>query len=195
LLLEKFRGTEEVSGLFRFDLDMLAESQTSVPFEKLLGQAVTVTMALPGPGQRFFHGIVSRLTQGHLFQTNQGGELVRYRAEMVPHLWLLTRRAQCRVFQQLAVPDILKQVLTGLDVSYQFQGSYEKRDYCVQYRETDFDFVSRLMEQEGIYYYFKHEDGATVPGMAATSRAAPSLAPRARRYSSGSAFSPSSATA
>ena len=75
----------------------------------------------------------------------------RYQAEIVPQLWLLTRKAQSRIFQQIAVPDILKQVLTGLDVAYQLQGTYKPRDYCVQYRETDFNFASRLMEEEGIY--------------------------------------------
>jgi type VI secretion system secreted protein VgrG len=78
---------------------------------------------------------------------------------MVPRFWLLTRQAQSRIFQQLTVPDILKQVLKGLDVSYSLQGKYEPRDYCVQYRETDFAFASRLMEEEGIYYYFKHANG------------------------------------
>ena len=84
----------------------------------------------------------------------------RYQAEIVPQLWLLTRKAQSRIFQQVAVPDILKQVLTGLSVDYQLQGTYKPRDYCVQYRETDFDFASRIMEEEGIYYFFTHADGS-----------------------------------
>ncbi|MGO9600240.1 MAG: type VI secretion system Vgr family protein, partial [Isosphaeraceae bacterium] len=84
----------------------------------------------------------------------------RYLAEIVPQLWLLTRKAQSRIFQQIAVPDILKQVLTGLSVDYELQGTYKPRDYCVQYRETDFNFASRLMEEEGIYYFFTHADGS-----------------------------------
>src|SRR5437588_127803 len=70
--------------------------------------------------------------------------------------WLLTKRAQSRIFQHQSVPDILKKVLTGVDVAYEIQGTFEPRDYCVQYRETDFHFASRLMEEEGIYYFFKH---------------------------------------
>ena len=69
------------------------------------------------------------------------------------------QRAQSRIFQNLTVPDILKKVLTGLDVTYEIQGTFHPRDFCVQYRETDFNFASRLMEEEGIFYFFKHTDG------------------------------------
>ena len=82
-----------------------------------------------------------------------------YRAELVPAFWLLTQTTDRRIFQQMTVPDILKQVLAGLDVAYELQGTYQPRDYCVQYRETDFDFASRLMEEEGIYYFFTHSAG------------------------------------
>src|SRR6201999_4502638 len=73
--------------------------------------------------------------------------------------WLLTRKTQSRIFQQQSVPDILKVVFAGMNVSYQIQGTFQPRDYCVQYRNTDFNFASRLMEEEGIYYYFQHSDG------------------------------------
>src|SRR5436309_8152537 len=79
--------------------------------------------------------------------------------ELVPEFWLLTRSAQSRIFQHISVPDILKKVLTGLNVDFQVRGTFHPRDFCVQYRETDFNFASRLMEEEGIYYYFKHTEG------------------------------------
>jgi type VI secretion system secreted protein VgrG len=85
-----------------------------------------------------------------------------YRATLVPWLWFLTRTADCRIFQNKDVPTILKEVFREhgfTDFEDQLSGSYRSWPYCVQYRETDFNFVSRLMEQEGIYYYFKHEDG------------------------------------
>ena len=69
-------------------------------------------------------------------------------------------KSACRIFQHLSVPDILRQVFTGLDVSYQIAGKYYPGDYCVQYRESDYKFASRLMEEEGIYYFFKHADGS-----------------------------------
>jgi type VI secretion system secreted protein VgrG len=80
--------------------------------------------------------------------------------ELVPQLWLLSKRAKSCTYQHMTVPDILKKVLTGLKVDYNLTGNYEERDYCVQYRETDFNFVSRLMEEEGIYYYFQHANGS-----------------------------------
>ena len=84
-----------------------------------------------------------------------------YRAELVPAFWLLTKTTDRRIFQQKSVPDILRQVLAGLDVSFEIQGTFEPRDYCVQYRETDFDFASRLMEEEGIFYFFTTRRAAT----------------------------------
>ena len=79
-----------------------------------------------------------------------------YTLEIVPQFWLLTRRAQSRIFQHVSVPEILKKVLEGIDVTFELQGTFYPRDYCVQYRETDFNFACRLMEEEGIYFFFKH---------------------------------------
>jgi type VI secretion system secreted protein VgrG len=161
LLLEGFSATESLSALFRLELDLLAEADTAVAFDQLLGQGVTVSFPLPDGSTRYFNGIVSRFRQGPQVPGVQGDvTFVRYRAEVVPRLWLLTLQARSRIFQQKAIPDILKEVLTGLDVTYELQGTYEPRDYCVQYRETDFAFASRLMEEEGIYYFFKHADGS-----------------------------------
>src|SRR5205807_9732036 len=100
-----------------------------------------------------FNGLVKRFSQGARDET-----FVHVRAEFVPQLWLLTKKIRSRIFQQLFLPDILRQVLTGLNVTYELLGTYYPRDYCVQYAESDFDFASRLMEEEGIYYFFKHSD-------------------------------------
>src|SRR5207244_231134 len=109
--------------------------------------------------QRFFHGIISRLAQGPQVRSADGdATFVRYRIEMVPHFWLWTKNVQSRIFQHMSVLDILKEVLAGLkpDLSFEMAGAYQPRNYCVQYRESDFAFAGRLMEEEGIYYYFKH---------------------------------------
>ena len=89
-----------------------------------------------------------------------------YRLEVVPKFWLLTRRKQSRIFQYMTVPEILNKVFSGLADGVRFnldwelkQASYQRREYCVQYRESDFAFASRLMEEEGIYYFFKHTEG------------------------------------
>ncbi|MGO8898808.1 MAG: type VI secretion system Vgr family protein [Isosphaeraceae bacterium] len=161
LLLQQVSGTEAISRLFRFQLEFLAESSTDIAFDQILGQSVTVTLQMPDGSSRYINGIVNKFSQAEQIPSPKGSAFfTRYQAEIVPQLWLLTRKAQSRIFQQIAVPDILKQVLTGLSVDYQLQGTYKPRDYCVQYRETDFDFASRIMEEEGIYYFFNHADGS-----------------------------------
>ena len=155
LLLIGFAGNEAISQLFGFQLELVAKKDATVAFDKLLGQQITVTIQLPGGGQRYFNGICSRFSQGA-----RDAEFTSYRMEIVPQLWLLTRTAQSRIFQQMSVPDILKKALSALSVEYKLQGEYKPRDYCVQYRETDFNFVSRLMEEEGIFYFFEHSDGS-----------------------------------
>lgn len=151
LLLKSFSGSESLSHLFQFQLDMLAERDHAVAFDQVLGQKVTVRLKLPNEEERYFNGIVSRLSQA-----GRDEIFIGYRAEMVPEFWLLTKRRRSRIFQHMTVPDILKKVLEGLNVSFEIEGTFEKRDYCAQYRESDFDFASRLMEEEGIYYFFKH---------------------------------------
>lgn len=156
LLLIGFSSHEGLSQLFHFQLDLLAEKTADVAFDKLLGKSSTIRLALPGSGKnRYFNGICSRFSQGE-----QDDDFTVYRMELVPQFWLLTRKAQSRIFQHVSVPDVLKKVFEGLDVTYEIKGTFEKRDYCVQYRETDFNFASRLMEEEGIYYFFKHENGS-----------------------------------
>jgi type VI secretion system secreted protein VgrG len=154
LLLVGFSGQESVSQLFTFALDLVAVNGTEVPFDKLLGQPITVRLDLADGKRRFFSGICNRISQGHTDDT-----FTAYNMEVVPNFWLWTKRVQSRIFQHVSVPDILKAVLKGLNVSYEIQGTFEPRDYCVQYRESDFNFATRLMEEEGIYYYFKHSDG------------------------------------
>ncbi|MEO8027626.1 MAG: type VI secretion system tip protein TssI/VgrG, partial [Bryobacteraceae bacterium] len=153
LILKRFVGTESISQLFRFELYMCAETATDVPFDQLLGQPVTFGVA--GELQkRDFHGIIAAMSQLHRDNT-----FTHYEAVVVPQLWILTQKIQSRIFQQKSIPDILEKVLTGLDVKYQLQETYEPREYVTQYHESDFAFASRLMEEEGIFYFFDHQDG------------------------------------
>src|SRR5215831_2867011 len=151
LLLVGFTGQEGLSQLFSFQLDLLAVNGTEVAFDKLLGRTVTITLALPNEQRRYFNGICNKVSQGERDDT-----FTHYQIDIVPQFWVLTRRAQSRIFQHSPVPDILKKVLEGLDVHYEIQGTFHPRDFCVQYRETDFNFASRIMEEEGIFYFFKH---------------------------------------
>ncbi|MBI4523606.1 MAG: type VI secretion system tip protein VgrG [Deltaproteobacteria bacterium] len=155
LLLVAFAGQEAISQLFSFQLDLLAENNAEISFDKLLGEEINIRLDLPDGKKRHFSGICKRISQ-----RERDFVFTAYRMEIVPELWLLTKKAQSRIFQQMTAPDILKKALEGFDVSYEIQGDFHPRDFCLQYRETDFNFVSRLMEEEGIYYFFKHtEDG------------------------------------
>ena len=161
LLLAGLHGTEAISRLFRFELRLISESH-AVPFEEIIGQDVTVSIDLADGGRRFLHGMISRFSQG----SGGGDETVEmryafYTATLVPRLWLLTQTTDCRIFQNQAVPEIVQTLLREHsldDVSLRLSGSYEPREYTVQYRETDFNFVSRLLEEEGIFFFFEHEE-------------------------------------
>ena len=152
LLFMSMDATEELGKLFEFDIQAVAESGTILP-EDLLGKPASAAVTLPEGAERHFHGLVCAMgTDG------AGKMLFGYRMVLRPWLWLLTRRSDTRVFQALTLQDILKKVFEPFSPDYRFEltGTLPQYEYCVQYRETDFNFVSRLMEQEGVYYYFEH---------------------------------------
>lgn len=156
LFLASFQGREEISRPYSYRLELVAPPESPVDFTKLVGKPIGIELAFGEGEPRFFHGICSRLAQ-----VGEDERFISYRAEVVPQLWLLTRRSNCRIFQEKSVPEILKTILGEhkiTNVDYRFKpGDYLPWTYCVQYRETDFQFVSRLLEEEGIYYYFLHE--------------------------------------
>jgi len=185
LLLQGFIGQEGISRLFHFQLDLLSEKPT-IPFNQIVGQQVTIRIFLADGSPRYINGCVSRFAQ-----TGSDARFTHYHAEVVPWLWFLTRTADCRIFQNMTVPDIILKIFRDLgfsDVKNALEGSFEPRDYCVQYRETDFNFVSRLMEQYGIFYFFEHEEGKhtlVLANSAAAHRPCPEQ-PQARyEYSAG----------
>jgi len=156
LLFRRMTATEALSRLFEFQLDLLSEN-SGIKLEEVLGQRLTIRLELPSGEFRYFNGCVSRFCQ-----VGTDGRYAVYEATLRPWLWFLTRTADCRIFQEKTVPDIIKAIFREhgfTDFEEALSASYRQWEYCVQYRETDFNFVSRLMEQEGIYYYFKHEDG------------------------------------
>ncbi len=155
LLLYRMSGSEHLSQLFSYELELLSEKNT-IDLNALLGQSMTVKLALADGGHRCFNGLVTRIGQYGMW-----GNYYSYRATLQPKPWLLTRRSNCRIVQHQAVPDIVKTLLAEhgySDVTLKLSGQYGQREYCVQYRETDFNFISRLLEEEGIYYYFKHAE-------------------------------------
>jgi type VI secretion system secreted protein VgrG len=156
LLLQGFTGREGISRLFSFQLDLLSTKE-SLDFKKIIGQNVTITIELAGGKQRYINGYVSRFAQ-----SGSAKDATRYQMEVAPYLWFLTRIADCRIFQDKTIPQIIEDVFKRRGLTHyklSLTATYEPREYCVQYRETDFNFVSRLMEQYGIFYYFEHENG------------------------------------
>jgi type VI secretion system secreted protein VgrG len=159
LRLRAFSGVEEMSRLFSFQLEMVhigGELTKDDVINQLVGKNVTVRIDLQ-KGERFFNGHLNRITADY---GEDGGTV--YRAEMVPWFWFLTQTSDCKIFQEKDVKEIIEDVLGTSEFSDKFEmkldKTYPKLEYCVQYRETDFNFVSRLMEQYGIFYYFKHEE-------------------------------------
>ena len=155
LFLESFEGEERVSGLFRFELGLLSEDP-SFTMDSLLNQPAVVSVTLHDDSDRNFHGIINHIEE---VETRSEGTTF-YRATMVPWAWLLTLFNDCRIFQNMTVPDIVQKVFTDRGFSNyanRCTGTYPEREYCVQYRETDFNFISRLLEEEGIFYFFEHD--------------------------------------
>jgi type VI secretion system secreted protein VgrG len=157
LLLTAFEGEEALSRPFSYRLEMLS-ANPNIAAKDIVGKSVTWMVRRTNREPRYFNGIVCRFAAGG----TQIRGLRYYRAEVVPWLWFLGRTADCRIFQEKAAPNIIEQIFKDLGyTAYELslKSTYVKREYCVQYRETDLNFVSRLMEQEGIFYYFRHENG------------------------------------
>lgn len=154
LLLTQFEGEEPICGLFNYRLNLLSEND-AINAREIIGKAVLFWIEHPDGQPRFFHGMVSRFEY-----IGKGDRLSLYRAQVVPSLWFLSLNSDCRIFQKMTVKDIISEVLkrrgvTDFDLSG-IRGSYPELEYCVQYNESDFAFVSRLMEGAGIHYYFQH---------------------------------------
>jgi type VI secretion system secreted protein VgrG len=148
-------GEERISRLFHFTLDIPTSDPNAISFDAVLGQALTVSLTLQNEPTRYFNGIASRVSQG------SSDNLIQYRVEVVPQLWLLTKTSGSRAFQDMSVPEIVRRVLNERGISFQLnlQSTYPPRDFVLQYRETDFNFISRLMEEEGMFYFFHHDAG------------------------------------
>jgi type VI secretion system secreted protein VgrG len=161
LLMDHIVIEEGLSRLFSADVKVIRKEDsenltpTAVPPDQILGQSVSISINQTDGTSRVFNGIVTQFRQG-----NRDAQYSFYEMKISPAVWVLTQNVQSRIFQQKSVPEILKKVFEKFEVNVQPEGDYEPRNYCVQYKESDFDFASRLMEEEGLYYYFQHEGGS-----------------------------------
>lgn len=152
-LVVDFSARERLSNPFEIDVTLASEEE--IKLADGVGKVALLTIE-SADHDRTMHGIVNRFVQ-----TGVNGRFFLYQARVVPQLWLLSLARDCRIFQNKSVPDIVRQTLedsgmTGDLFDFRLQVSYAPREYCVQYRESDLDFISRLLEEEGIFYFFEH---------------------------------------
>ena len=155
LQFRSMSAVEEMSRLFEFQI--VAESKSrDIAADDVLGKSVAVAVETGKNKWRWFHGLAAS------FGIEGGdGDDISYSITVRPWAWLMTRSADIRIYQEMTAPEIIHTVFSQYSVAAfvdELGASYTKRTYCVQYRETDFDFVSRLMEEEGIFYYWRHAE-------------------------------------
>lgn len=159
LLFVNMSADEELGELFRFHVQFESEN-ANIDLTSLLGSSMTVTLTTEDGYVRHFNGMVCEASQTGVV-TIESLTYAQYSVTLVPKPWLLGQIVDCRIFTDATVPDIIKQLLSEsgyTDVKLSLSGNYASRDYCVQYREDCLSFIHRLMEQEGIYYYFTHDE-------------------------------------
>lgn len=160
LLLASVSGNERISSIYEYELEALSESDT-IDAKKIVGKSVTVEMH--GKEVRHIDGYVICMSRGDMLETGKDKTLRQYRMTIVPWLWFLSRRVNCRIFQEMTAVDVIEEVFKDHKVIAKYQkklkSTYKKREYCVQFNESDLDFITRLLEEEGIAYYFAHDKG------------------------------------
>ncbi|WED99906.1 type VI secretion system Vgr family protein [Taylorella equigenitalis] len=157
LKFKSLEGVEKLSDLFDYTVDLVSE-KGNLDLEKILGTMIDITVDID-QGKRYFQGLV--INAQYLEPLNTTKREHVYRFQLRPWLWLATQTQNNRIFQKISVPDIIEEVLEKYPFKHEFKtmDSYRTWPYCVQYGESDFAFISRLCEYEGIYYFFEHTDG------------------------------------
>ncbi|NTX53902.1 type VI secretion system tip protein VgrG [Myxococcus sp. CA039A] len=169
-----FEAEETLSQPYTVEVALAVRPDLEVEEKLLLGKDARLTVMLGDGTARFFQGVVARMTR---WDEGSGPERRRYRVTVVPRLWTLRHRRKSRIFQELTVPQIVHKVLDEAKVEHRLAltGTYPVRDYCVQYRESDLDFVSRLLEEEGIFYFFEHAESSHMMVLGDGASANPSM--------------------
>ncbi|HET6803830.1 MAG TPA: type VI secretion system tip protein TssI/VgrG [Frateuria sp.] len=160
LLFTSMVAEEQLGRMFSYHVEFASRNE-KIDLGGLLGTPMTVKLATDDGFSRHFNGVVCEAAQTGA-EVIDGLHYAHYSVRLVPRPWLLVDKFDCRIYTEMSVPDIVKQVLADAgytDLKLSLSGSYTARDYCVQYRESGLNFISRLLEQEGIYYYFTHDAG------------------------------------
>ena len=156
LLFNRLEGSDGLSRNGEYRVTVLSR-RPDIKGDELLGKSVSVKVTTPRAGLREFNGLAVGF-----YQVGQQGRYHQYLIVVRPWTWLLTRTSDCKIFQDKTVRQIIEAVLADhpyADFEFQLAGQYTPWDYCVQYRESDFNFLARLMEQEGIHFFFRHHGG------------------------------------
>ena len=183
LLLERFDLQDALSRQFHAALDVLS-MRDDIAADEIVGKKVDFTLRQADESLRYFNGYVRRIVRGE----PAARDLRRYHLEVVPWLWFLTQTSDCRIFQEKTLPDIIEEVFADCsfnDYRLSLSGTHPQHEYCVQYRESDFDFVSRLMEEEGIFYYWDHDQGRHTMVLADSASSYQNCEERALEFSAG----------
>ena len=157
----KFRGmhgAESLSQLFELEVELVSESYT-LDMKSLLGKPLTLEIEIASSTPRYLSGHITRCVL--VGRENNTSRYTIYRATVRPWLWYLTQTSDNKIFQNKNVPDVIREVLKDYSypVEFKLMDTYRNWEYCVQYQETDYAFICRLMEHEGIYFWFKHDNG------------------------------------
>lgn len=154
LRVVRFTGDEGVSRLFEFNLEIASDGAELGDY---VGKAGVLT--IEGLGEpRHVHGFIR-----HAEYVGESRNYLLHELVLVPRLWRLQNRHDCRIFQEMTTPAIVQQVLLEAGIiaeqfRFELASEYAPRNYCVQYRETDLDFISRLLEEDGVFYFFEHHE-------------------------------------
>jgi len=161
LIFRHLQGNEKLSELFEYTVEAISETN-NLAFDSIVGKPVGVTLEFTNSYKRYIHGIATAFTQAKSDKTPDAEtHLTVYHITLRPWFWFLTLTKNCQIFQNMSTPEIIKAIFKELgfsDFKDSLKGTYTKREYCVQYDETAFSFVCRLMEDDGIFYFFEHTE-------------------------------------
>jgi len=161
LIFRHLQGNEKLSELFEYTVEAISEIN-NLAFDNIVGKPVGVTLEFTNSYKRYIHGIATAFTQAKSERTPVAEtHLTIYHVTLRPWFWFLTLTKNCQIFQNMSTPEIIKAIFKELgfsDFKDSLKGTYTKREYCVQYDETAFSFVCRLMEDDGIFYFFEHTE-------------------------------------